>query len=224
MVKLDDSIFEDYGYLVARIASDYARQYKMVFRDDIKQELWIWFLTHPLKVKQWREMENEKETIKLLARSLRNAAHDYCQKEKAQSVGYMVEDNFYYQRTMVETILPSVVTGDMSGSRNADTNTGYTHNKAPSEGGNWLVYFIDVHKAYSKLTEQQQKVLYLRYGQNLLGSDLGAILDCSSDAARKRVDTALRKLIQELGGFKPYRDKDHSETEKEPSAETEGEE
>ena len=224
MVKLDESILEDYNYLVTRIASDYARKYKMVSRDDIKQELWVWFLTHPLKVKQWREMDNEKETVKLIARSLRNAAHDYCQKEKAYSVGFNVEDNFYYQRSMVEMILPSVVTGDMAGSNSSDINSGYSSTKAPSEGGNWLVYLIDVHKAYSKLSEQHQKVLYLRYGQNLLGSDLGAVLECSSDAARKRVEAALRKIVIELGGFKPYGDRDYLETEKAPSADTEGEE
>jgi hypothetical protein len=34
------------------------------------------------------------------------------------------------------------------------------------------------------------------------------VLNCSPDAARKRVDKALRKLIQELGGYRPYKDHD----------------
>lgn len=211
MVKLDESILEDYEYLVARVASDYSRKYKMVSRDDIKQELWVWFYEHPVKVKQWREIDNEKETVKLIARSLRNAAHDFCQREKAQSAGYGIDDNFYYQRAMVEMVLPSVMSGDMSPSSGSDTNSGYTNTKAPSEGGNWMVYLIDVQKAYEKIDEHHQRVLYLRYGENLLGKDLGAILGCSPDAARKRVDKALRKLIQELGGFKPYQDRDFQE-------------
>lgn len=212
MVKLDESILEDYDYLVARVASDYARKYRMVSRDDIKQELWLWFYEHPAKVKQWREM-NEKETIKLIARSLRNAAHDFCQKEKAQTAGYNVDDNFYYQRAMVEMLLPSVLTNDLDPSGTTDINTGYTNTKAPSEGGNWMVYFIDIQKAYQRIEEHHQKVLYLRYCQNLLGSDLGAILECSADAARKRVEKALKKLIQQLGGFKPYIDRDNKEAQ-----------
>ena len=210
MVKLDESILEEYNYLVARVSHDYARKYKMVSVDDVKQELWLWFYEHPNKLKQWQELD-QKETTKLVARSLRNAAHDYCQKEKAQSAGYNYEDNFYYQRELVEVLLPSVLSGDWTIAKGSDMNDGVKIPKAPSEGGNWMVYLIDIEKAYVKLQDHYQNVLSLRYVENLLGSDLGAALGCSPDAARKRVDKALRKLIQELGGFKPYQDRDHKE-------------
>ena len=81
-MKLDQQLMDEYNYLVNRIANDYNRKYKMVSRDDIKQQLWLWFIEHPHKVKQWIEMEDQKETTKLFAKSLRNAAHDFCQKEK----------------------------------------------------------------------------------------------------------------------------------------------
>lgn len=209
-MKLDQNLIEEYNYLVTRIANDYNRKYKMVSRDDIKQELWLWFVEHPHKVKQWTEMEDKKETTKLFARSLRNAAHDYCQKEKAQSAGFNIEDNFYYQRDMVEVLLPSVITGDWTVSSSADLNSGISTSKAPAEGGNWMVYLIDIDNAFKKIPTHYQNVLNLRYGDNLLGNDLAEILQCSTDAARKRVDKALRKLIQELGGFRPFRDYDHT--------------
>jgi RNA polymerase sigma factor (sigma-70 family) len=212
VVKLDESILEEYSYLVARVAYDYARKYKMVSVDDVKQELWVWFYEHPNKVKQWKELD-EKETTKLIARSLRNAAHDYCQKEKAQSAGYQVDDNFYYQRELIEVLLPSVLTGDLSIAKTSDLGDGSRSSKSPGEGGNWMVYLIDLQKAYSRLQEQHQRVLQLRYAQNLLGSDLGAVLGCSPDAARKRVEQALKKLVMELGGFKPYPDRDYKTTE-----------
>lgn len=213
-MKLDEKLIEDYNYLVTRIANDYNRKYKMVSKEDIKQQLWLWFIEHPHKVKQWSEMEDHKETTKLFARSLRNAAHDYCQKEKAQSAGFSIEDNFYYQRDMVEILLPSVISGDWTAATSADINTGVKGSKAPAEGGNWMVYLIDIDNAYKKIPTHYQDVLNFRYGDNLLGNDLSAVLNCSPDAARKRVDKALRKLIQELGGFRPYKDYDQEQIEK----------
>jgi RNA polymerase sigma factor (sigma-70 family) len=207
-MKLDQQLMDEYNYLVTRIANDYNRKYKMVSRDDIKQELWLWFIEHPHKVKQWTEMEDQKETTKLFARSLRNAAHDYCQKEKAHSAGFNIEDNFYYQRDMVEVLLPSVLTGDKTMGTSADLNNNITGTRAPAEGGNWMVYLIDIETAFNKIPEQYQNVLHLRYAENLLGNDLSSVLNCSPDAARKRVDKALRKLIQELGGFRPYKEHD----------------
>ena len=207
-MKLDHKLIEEYNYLVTRIANDYNRKYRMVSRDDIKQQLWLWFIEHPHKVKQWTDMEDQKETTKLFAKSLRNAAHDYCQRERAHSAGFNIEDNFYYQRDMVEVLLPAVISGDRTVGSSADLNLGVSTGKAPAEGGNWMVYLIDIEKAFNKIPEQYQNVLHLRYAENLLGNDLSSVLNCSPDAARKRVDKALRKLIQELGGYRPYKDHD----------------
>jgi DNA-directed RNA polymerase specialized sigma24 family protein len=96
---------DKYDQLVAHIAYEFSRKFHMVDADDVRQELWIWFLEHPNKVKTWEALDG-KQSIKLIARSLRNAAKDYCQKQKAQAVGYRVEDNYYYDRELIEALLP----------------------------------------------------------------------------------------------------------------------
>ncbi len=103
---------EDYEGVVASIAYEFSRKYRMVDIDDLRQELWVWFLTHPNKVKVWHDIHDKKQSTKLIARSLRNAAKDYCQKEKARSVGFRVEDNYYYDKNMLESLIPAVLTGN----------------------------------------------------------------------------------------------------------------
>ena len=90
-------VVEKYDGLVGAIAYEYSRKYHIVDADDVRQELWLWFLEHPNKVKTWEALDG-KQSIKLIAKSLRNAAKDYCQKQKAQIGGYRVEDNYYYDR------------------------------------------------------------------------------------------------------------------------------
>ena len=98
-------VIEQYENLVANIAYEFSRKFQMVEVNDIRQELWVWFLEHPNKVKTWEALDG-KQATKLIARSLRNTAKDYCQKEKAARVGYRVEDNYYYDRELIEMLLP----------------------------------------------------------------------------------------------------------------------
>ena len=103
---------ERYDNLVASIAYEFSRKFRMVDVGDIRQELWVWFLEHPNKVNTWEALDN-KQSVKLIARSLRNAAKDFCQKEKAKAGGYHVSDNYYYNRVTVEEMLPAIFRGDM---------------------------------------------------------------------------------------------------------------
>lgn len=105
-------VIEQYDGLVASIAYEFSRKFRMVETNDIRQQLWVWFLEHPNKVKTWESFDG-KQNVKLIAKSLRNAAKDYCQKEKAQIIGYRVEDNYYYDKELIETLLPAVIRGDL---------------------------------------------------------------------------------------------------------------
>jgi hypothetical protein len=74
---------EEYNELVQTLAAEYARRYTMLERDDIGQELWVWFVGHPRKYKEWSALE-QKDRDKLIAKSLRNAALKFCEREKAK--------------------------------------------------------------------------------------------------------------------------------------------
>jgi RNA polymerase sigma factor (sigma-70 family) len=200
---------ETYAGVVGAIAYEYSRKYHMCDADDIRQELWIWFLEHPNKVKTWEQLEG-KQSIKLIARSLRNAAKDYCQKQKAQAVGYKVEDNYYYDREIVEALLPAVLRGDRVAPSMSDL--GFTNSKkVASEGGNWFAMMADIERALARLTHEQLTIVYLRFGDGCDNVTLAKELDITEDASRMRVNRAVNNLLNFLGGQRPRRERDYTE-------------
>ena len=202
---------ERYDNLVASIAYEYSRKFRMVEVDDVRQELWLWFFEHPNKIKVWEELDIKSST-KLFARSLRNAAKDYCQREKAKAVGYKVEDLYYYDKELLEKLLPSVISGDRTAPSLNDL--GYTNNKkVVSEGNNWFAMVADIEKALDKLTHEQKTMMYLRFGEGCTIETLAKELSISVDAARMRVNRAMNNLLNFLGGKRPKRERDYTERE-----------
>ncbi len=58
-MKITDEIIQEYSSLVRTVAINKHREFPMVAKEDIEQELWIWFLKHPLKTKEWGDMESK---------------------------------------------------------------------------------------------------------------------------------------------------------------------
>jgi len=202
---------EHYEGMVGSIAYEFSRKFHMCDADDIRQELWIWFLEHPNKVKTWEALDG-KQSIKLVARSLRNAAKDYCQREKARAVGYKVDDNYYYDREVVELLLPAVLRKDLVAP--AMTELGFTKaKKVASEGGNWFAMMADIDRSLSRLTQEQLSIIYLRFGDGCDNASLATELAISEDAARMRVNRAVNNLLNFLGGTRPRKERDYTEEE-----------
>lgn len=202
-------VTENYAGIVGVIAYEFSRKFHMCDADDIRQELWIWFLEHPNKVKVWEQLDN-KQSIKLISRSLRNAAKDYCQREKARASGYKVDDNYYYDREVVELLLPAVLRKDKVAP--ALNDLGFTKNKqVASEGGNWFAMMADIERALVRLTHEQLTIIYLRFGDGCDNVTLSKELDVTEDAARMRVNRAVNNLLNFLGGSRPRRERDYTE-------------
>ena len=200
---------DKYDNMVSAIAYEFSRKFHMCDTDDIRQELWVWFLEHPNKVKLWEELDI-KQSTKLVARSLRNAAKDYCQREKARSAGYKVDDNYYYDREVVELLLPAVLRRDLNAP--AMTELGFTKaKKVASEGGNWFAMVADIDRALSRLTQEQLTIIYLRFGDGCDNASLSTELAISEDAARMRVNRAVNNLLNFLGGSRPRKEWDYTE-------------
>jgi len=215
-----ENIYEGYAGVVSSVSYEFSRKYRMVDVDDLRQELWLWFLTHPNKVKYWHDVHDSKQSTKLVARSLRNAAKDYCQKEKAKSVGFRVEDNYYYDKNMLESLIPAVLTGNREAPVMNDLSVTNVK-KVASEGNNWPAICSDIEKAISKLNKEQRDIVILRYASGL---ELGAIaseLSISQDAVRMRVNRALKSMLNFLGGNYPRKERDFTDEEVSVSVETE---
>ena len=201
---------EPWDYIVSHVADEYSRKFTMVAREDIKQSLYEWFVSHPKKLTEW-EGFSKKSAQNLLYRSLRNQALDYCQLWKAKSLGYEVSDLFFYEPDVVEAILPAVLRGDVTEA--PIINLGMPGKpSAPAEGGNLMAMMAEVKAAYVKLNTEDRHILYHRHANSLTYSDIATELALpSDDAARMRHRRAIKKLITRLGGFRSYLDKDETE-------------
>lgn len=195
-----------WDYVVDSVASEYQLKFKIDIQD-IKQNLYQWFVEHPNKLDTW-EAIGEKDAKNLIYRSLRNQALDYCQAWKAKTGGYETSDLFFYQADMIEALLPSVLRGEINLAHKLNLG-GTARPSAPSEGGNLMAMMIEIDAGFWKLGKEDRKLLFLRYSETM---DFQAIADemklPSEDTARMRNKRAIKKLINKIGGFKPYRDED----------------
>ena len=198
---------QNWQYVVDAVSSEYSRKFPTIDIEDIRQSLYQWFVEHPNKLDTW-EAIGDKDAKNLIYRSLRNQALDYCNHWKAKSGGYETSDLFFYEADMVEALLPPVLRGEW----------GVTHKlnlgrpgrpSAPNEGGNLMAMMIEVDYAFWKLPKDDRKILFLRYAESMEFGDIGKELEIGSeDAVRMRHKRAIRKLINKIGGFKPFRDDD----------------
>lgn len=191
----------------------------MVELTDIKQSLYQWFLEHPNKLDEW-EAIGEKDAKNLIYRSLRNDALDYCQKWKAKTVGYQADDIYYYDTVVVESILPLVLRGEYGVAHKLNLG-GPGKPSAPNEGGNLQILMFEVDSAYWKLSKEDKKILFYRHAESLDFKEIADYLSLGSDdAARMRHNRAIKRLVNKLGGYKPYLDKDFVEKETESPDDT----
>jgi hypothetical protein len=208
---------EEYNDLVQTLAAEYARRYTMVERDDIGQELWVWFVGHPRKYKEWSALE-QKDKDKLIAKSLRNAALKFCEKEKAKKVGYDMSELYYYDVSVVEAFLPTIIAESYEmPSKIKDLGNSVKANEV-SDGMNWLILRSDIAAAYYKLSEAKQNILRLRFSMEQPDwATLAKEMDSTADGARMKVQRALNSLVKHLGGWRPYNDEDNKEEANETS-------
>ena len=194
---------DEYMPMVKQLSADYSRRYQMVETNDIAQELWLWFVSHVRKYKEWSELE-QKDRDKLIAKSLRNAALKYCQREKARATGYDLSDLYYYDASVVEAFLPTIIAESYEmPSKIKDLNFKPSKGET-SDGMNWLVLRSDIASAFYKLSEAKQKVLHTRFSNELAEwSDLATLWNTTPDGARMKVKRAITSLINNLGGWRP---------------------
>jgi DNA-directed RNA polymerase specialized sigma24 family protein len=201
---------ERWEYIASHVADEYHKKYSMVERDDIKQSLYEWFVSHPRKLTEWEKLGN-RSAQNLLYRSLRNQALDYCQLWKSKSIGYELSDLYYYEADVIEALLPAILRGDLTEGPKLDLGMP-GRPSAPSEGGNMMAMMAEIKDAYSKLSTEDKGILYLKHANSLdYGSIANELQLSSDDAARMRHKRAIKKIINRLGGYRPFLDKDETD-------------
>jgi len=207
---------ERWDYIVVAVATEYHKKFPICEIEDIKQSLYQWFTEHPNKLDTW-EAIGEKDAKNLIYRSLRNQALDYCQRWKAKSIGYDVSDLYYYEPALVEVLLPAVLAGNFHIAPKLNLS-GVTRPTPPAEGGNIQVMLLEVDSAYWKLSKEDRKLLFFRHAESMDFKEIANYLSLGTeDAARMRHKRAIRRLVNKLGGSKPYQDYDLDKKQDEDS-------
>lgn len=206
---MNQEYITEYDSLVSSLAVEYHRRYPMIDALDIQQILWLWFISHPNKYSEWSALD-QKDKDKLIAKSLRNAAIKYCEKEKAKTVGYELLDLYYYDATVIEAFMPSIISESYEmPAKIKDLNFKAVKSDPSNDGNNWLVLRSDIATAFYRLTEAKQNVLRVRFStDNNEWSLIAKDLKTTPDGARMKVQRAINSLIRNLGGWRPFADED----------------
>lgn len=180
--------------------------------EDLVQELQIYVLQRPqLLVELDTSYTVSKDETKWVARKLmarfRRHIEKISRKEKAAKLGYQMGDEFFYDTALIATLLPVALQFETQGAVLVNQVDDGTPRKppVPSEGGNVLGMVIDVRAAYELITDDEQLLLEQRYGKDpLILSDIAVAWNVSDSTIDRRIQVALRKIIDNLGGPSPW--------------------
>ena len=180
--------------------------------EDLVQELQIYVLQRPQLLTDLEAAYTvSKDETKWVARKLmarfRRHIEKISRREKAAKLGYQMGDEFFYDTALIATLLPVALQFETQGAVLVNQVDDGTPRKppVPSEGGNVLGMVIDVRAAYELITEDEQLLLEQRYGKDpLILSDIAVAWNVSDSTIDRRIQVALRKLIDNLGGPSPW--------------------
>lgn len=210
MTDLHSSIY-DIVYSVAYAV--YKEYRKFVDKDDVRQECMHWALTRAVYVNEQLSEENTEQrrhNEQKIAWQMKRAAERYCRKEKAHKSGYQLADEAYYESATLAQLLPFVIASVLDGTvleqaQEMIRDGQPKGSSSPAEGGNLLATLIDIKKAYVLLNEDEQRILVLRYHENLTLAQIGKVLECHPSTADRRCNGAMRHLNNLLGGTTPWK-------------------
>jgi len=194
----------DVASQVARIVH---RKYQTYFDvSDVRQELLTWIWRREDKVKQWLSPEQTPEDykggVRQLGKTLTRQADKYCRRLKAQKLGYELRDEQYYDPITLSEMLP-FVWEDVVNTTDA-TKPKVSGGGNPAEGGNYVIQLFDIRRALIKIDPQDRLVLQMKFFEQLTFSEIADTLGVSDTTAHRKVDGALRRLNQHLGGQSPF--------------------
>lgn len=224
MTQTQDWSVSTYEYL-AELAELVARQvhsrFPMVERDDLSQEALIWAVKHPERLQECLEMEDPMECSQRLSGAMRNAAREYARRQRASANKGDVSDDVWYQ---IGVLKGTKTTGDGRGllhhiyddsswmypenNRPEGGNTGRSSKPDPAEGNGWLATLSDVSRAVSLIPPADQGLIEWHYQHGKTYEEIGELCDppVSAQTVMRRMDRAVKKVQQVLGGPKPRKD------------------
>ena len=199
--------------IVPSVAQTIYRRYRQwVEREDVIQECYAWAMN---RADHYAELLSEENALqrtineKRIGWQMRRHAERYARKEKAKKSGYLIGDESFYDTVLLGQLLPHVIASVVDGTvleqaQNLINDGQPRKPSAPAEGGNLLAILIDIKKAYLALDVADKDILIKRYHENLTLEEMGEYLGCATSTADRKVQGAIRKLQNLLGGESPW--------------------
>ena len=206
-----DPVIYDIAPGVARAIHSRYKAY--VEREDVVQECLSWALTrHSWITDQLLEAtdpDKRKHAESRIAWQMRRAAERYSRREKATKSGYQITDEAYYQGYTLGQLLPYVIASVVDGTvleqiQDMIQDGQPRGSSSPSEGGNLLANLIDIKIGYNKLEAEDKILLRIRYLDSFTLQQIANHYQCSVSTADRRIDGAMRRLQDLLGGVSPF--------------------
>jgi len=204
---VDNKWLDESREIAVTVARKVHRRYHTYFDvQDVTQELMVWVLKRQDKIKEWLDHPLESDEYKIgvrkLGKTLTRNADKYCRKLKAQKLGYEVRDEQYYSPISLSELLP-FVWSDVVETRDA-SKPKVSGGGNPAEGGNYVIQLFDIRKALKKLDPQDKLVLQMKFFEQLNYQEIAQTFGVSDSTAHRKVDGALRRLNNHLGGQSPF--------------------
>ena len=206
-----DPVIYDIAPGVARAIHSRYKAY--VERDDVVQECLSWALTrHSWIAEQLLEAtdpDKRKHAESRIAWQMRRAAERYSRREKATKSGYQITDEAYYQGYTLGQLLPYVIASVVDNTvleqiQDMIQDGQPRGSSSPSEGGNLLANLLDIKIGYTKLEAEDKILLRIRYLYSFTLQQVANHYQCSVSTADRRIDGAMRRLQDLLGGVSPF--------------------
>lgn len=202
-----DKWLDEASDVASQVARIVHRKYQTYFDvSDVRQELLTWIWRREDKVKQWLSPEQSPEDykggVRQLGKTLTRQADKYCRRLKAQKLGYELRDEQYYDPITLSEMLP-FVWEDVVNTTDA-TKPKVSGGGNPAEGGNYVIQLFDIRRALTKIDPQDRLVLQMKFFEQLTYTEIALMLEISDTTAHRKVDGALRRLNQHLGGQSPF--------------------
>lgn len=179
---------------------------------DLEQELTLRIFKHRKIFKSYVE-EGGLHASRKYRRALRNHALDYCKKQVARINGYQSYADYVtvYDKKTVVNALPYVFDHIESVAVLDEFDPTLQTRKSDRQGGLttrlWdqvdevRILVTGLRRAFDTIPDRYQKLLFLRYGEDLNYKEIAAILDTTEGAARKATGMALERLRENLGEY-----------------------
>lgn len=189
---------------IAGIANQTARTARFrnyVEGGDLQGVLWEWAMKHESKVQKWFKLHEGRELERLLGKVFSDEARMFARREKANLLGYKLEDEFFYSAGVLKDLLPVALAPQTEWlDPPTDHGTGGRSTKALSEGNNWLATLADVSRAVGLLSLEDQSVLTDLHLGGIPTKDIARRDDITVRGVEQRQERALKRLWNALGG------------------------